>query len=113
MLSLDWFTLARVALLYDLLGALILVWGFASQGEQEYSEADAFYKEDDLKKVVATKVDSIVGLSFIVMGFFGQLVGSDNAVSTAFLSSQVYVMFALIGVAPIKPDRMRLVTGCG
>jgi hypothetical protein len=83
---LEWFTLSRTGLLYDAGGAIILVWGFISQGKQAYQEAVSFYGPDEPKTVVATKLDSIVGLSFIVVGFFGQLLGSDNDIAAVFSS---------------------------
>jgi hypothetical protein len=84
MLSIDWFILSRIGLLYDAGGAIILVWGFMSQGKQAYREAISFYGPDEPKTVVETKVDSIVGLSFIVVGFLGQLLGSDNDIAEVF-----------------------------
>lgn len=45
---------------------------------------------------VASKIDAIVGLNFIGLGFFGQLAGTDSDVSTIFSSCRSYAISALI-----------------
>jgi hypothetical protein len=96
MSSLEWYTIGRVGLLYDLFGALILVWGFVLQGKKEFEEAVAFYGTDEPLTPIATKIDSIVGLSFIVLGFLGQLAGTDSYAAAVFSSYRGCVIFALI-----------------
>jgi hypothetical protein len=86
MQMLDWFTIGRIGLLYDLFGALILVWGYARQGKKEFQDAVAFFGPNEPIQAVATKCDSIVGLAFIMLGFLGQLAGTDSCVTAIFSS---------------------------
>jgi hypothetical protein len=92
---LDWLTLARIGLLYDLVGAIILVWGFISQGKQEFQEEVSFFGPNEPKTAVSTKLDSVVGLSFILGGFLAQLIGSDDDVAAVFSSCPGGAIFAL------------------
>lgn len=96
MSSLDWYTISRVGLLYDLVGAFILGWGYVLQGKKEFKEAISFYGPDVPFAPVASKIDAIVGLSFIVLGFFGQLAGTDSYAEAAFSSCRGCVLGALI-----------------
>ncbi len=65
--SFDWFTIGRIGLLYDLTGALILVWGYVLQGKTEFQQATAFFGPHEPIQPVTTKFDSIVGLTFIML----------------------------------------------
>ena len=96
MQSLDWFTIGRVALLYDLVGALILGWGYVLQGKKEFKAAVSFYGPSTPLVPVAIKFDSIVGLSFIAIGFIGQLAATDNDAAAEFSSCSGYPVSALI-----------------
>jgi len=95
MFSLDWYTIGRVGLLYDLFGALILGWGYVLQGKKEFKEAVSFYGPDVPLAPVASKFDAIVGLSFIGLGFLGQLAGTDNCVTAIFSSCRWCAIAAL------------------
>jgi hypothetical protein len=92
---LDWFTIGRVGLLYDLFGALILVWGYTRQGKKEFQEAIAFGGPDEPIQAVTIKCDSIVGLTFIMLGFSGQLAGTDSCATAIFSSCRWCVITAL------------------
>ncbi|PTR07104.1 hypothetical protein C8R32_10860 [Nitrosospira sp. Nsp5] len=96
MQALDWFTIGRVGLLYDLFGALILVWGYMLQGKKEFQEAIAFPGPDVPIQPVTTKFDSIVGLTFIMLGFSGQLAGTDSDAEAVFSSCRGCAISALI-----------------
>lgn len=96
MQSLDWFTIGRVALLYDLVGAFILAWGYVLQGKKDFKAAVSFYGPSTPLVPVATKFDSIVGLSFIALGFLGQPAGTDSDTVAEFSSCRVYPISTLI-----------------
>ncbi|WON74201.1 hypothetical protein [Nitrosospira sp. Is2] len=95
MQSLDWFTIGRVGLLYDLIGALILVWGYTRQGKKEFQEAIAFGGPEVPIQAVTTKCDSITGLTFIILGFSGQLAGTDSCAIAIFSSCRWCAITAL------------------
>ena len=92
----DWFTLSRIGLLYDLFGALILVWGYVFQGKKEFLEAISHYGPDEPLVAILTKLDSIMGLSLIVVGFLAQLLATIQSTSTAFSSCCTCIIFELI-----------------
>lgn len=83
---LNWFTIGRLGLLYDLMGAFILLWGFVSQGKSEFIEADSFYRDGEVVKSITTKWDSVIGLIFISVGFSAQLASTEPSWVAAFSS---------------------------
>lgn len=98
----EWFTLARVGLLYDIAGAFIFVVGYIAAGRVAYLEANLFYRDEpETKKIIAAKWDSWVGLALLVLGFVGQLIGSDTRLSAWFDQSETWrtaSLIALLGV---------------
>jgi hypothetical protein len=92
----EWFNLPRVGLLYDVVGAVILVYGHLTSGRTEFAEADLFWGSDvKIKGIITAKIDSIVGVSFLCLGFLWQLVGTDSALSHSFTSCFACVALVL------------------
>lgn len=92
----EWLTLPRIGLLFDITGALILVYSHLTSGRSAFAEADLFWGANVKMKAIATaKVDSVVGVALICVGFLGQLLGSDTSMANAFASSSVAVPAAL------------------
>lgn len=94
----DWFNLSRVGLLYDAVGAFILAWGYITQGKKEFEAEVAFYGPNEPTITIATKFDSIVGLTLIIMGFIAQLIGSDPVIATVFSSCAGYALISITGL---------------
>jgi hypothetical protein len=81
----EWLTLPRLGLLFDIAGAFILVVSYVAAGRAAFLDATTFYREKaEIRKIISAKCDSAVGLALIVAGFLGQLIGSDTRLSAKF-----------------------------
>jgi len=96
-----WFNLARIGLIYDIAGAIALAWGFLVIGPREFQQAKLFWQEDPgTEKLAYAKVDSIFGVVLIVLGFIGQLLGSDNGINDYFMyAGKIFPIAALLVLA--------------
>lgn len=87
-MNLAWFTLSRIGLIYDIAGAIILVSSNLRSGKKELKEAELFSRDKiNIRKIVFEKIDTVFAIFIIALGFLGQLVGSDHAISQRFNSS--------------------------
>ena len=89
--AMEWLTLSRVGLLYDIVGVLILGYGALSSGKTEFSEVNLQWGVDvKTKAIVTAKLDSIVGITLLCIGFICQLLATDPRIVDAFSSRTVY-----------------------
>lgn len=80
-----WLSLSRIGLLYDIVGVVVLALGFLLIGPKDFRDANlAFPGKSEMEKLGYAKVDAYFGVSLIVLGFLGQLLGTDNCVNTVF-----------------------------
>lgn len=80
-----WLSLSRIGLLYDIFGVVVLALGFLLIGPKDFRNANlAFPGKSEMEKLGYAKVDAYFGVFLIVLGFCGQLLGSDDYVNTVF-----------------------------
>jgi len=86
-MDMTWWSLGRLGLVYDIAGVVALAWGFLIIGPREFAAANLFYRErTNVLSLAFGKFDAWFGVTLIVIGFLGQLLGSDTTIDNAFQS---------------------------
>lgn len=95
----DFLTLPRVGLLYDIAGAGILAYG-ALTGKNRAGEADVFWTSDTItRNVEAGRRETKVGLGLLIAGFLLQL--SSGTLLERFTSVGAFLTVALAAVLTV------------
>ena len=94
-MSIKWFNLNRIGLIYDIIGAFLIVYSQLRIGSRDIREADLFWSDKiNERNLKLAKNDSIFGFSLILIGFLLQLLGSDQ-----FIANQFYCLGILGPIA--------------
>ncbi len=97
-----WLSLPRIGLLYDIFGVVVLALGLLLIGPRDFRNANlAFPGKSEIEKLGYAKVDAYFGVSLIVLGFFGQLLGSDDCINAIFRNTGTtgpIVLIILLGL---------------
>lgn len=100
-----WFTLVRIGLLYDIVGALVLVFTHLIVGSHKIRTAKKFYRDKiNISSMVFTQMDTLYGLLLLCTGFIFQILGQDNQMVVQFSNSKLnlpHVVPALLIVSVI------------
>ena len=115
-----WFSLVRIGLLYDIFGALVLVFTHVIVGSKRIREATLFWRDQiRIRNMIFTQMDTIFGLILICIGFILQILGQDSWMIVQFTNSKLhlpYVVPILLGASvmiyliirkPIRNIRIR------
>ena len=99
----EWLSLSRIGLLYDIFGAVALAWGFLIIGPRDFRQATLNWRaKPEVEKLGYAKVDACFGVTLIALGFFGQLLGTDDRINQAFFRTGTVapsVAIALLAIA--------------
>lgn len=92
---LEWLRLNRIGLIYDIVGAFLVVYSQLIIGARDIKEADLFWRDKiNRRNLKLAKYDSIFGFSILLIGFLLQLLGSDQ-----FIAKQFYCLGILGPIA--------------
>jgi len=90
-----WFNLNRIGLIYDIIGAFLVVYSQVRIGSRDIKEADLVWRDEiNRRNLKLAKHDSISGFSLLLIGFLLQLLGSDQ-----FIANQFYCLGILGPIA--------------